>query len=104
MQKFTSDLDVCVCVEFDEAADLLSADPEATTLSVSVTSTRAGGEDVKLDLTDEEEGEEESSEVSNHRGLPESVVKTSFLFMTSHGTCPRSAPWGTEISRWLLDL
>uniref|UniRef100_A0A3P8W526 Protein YIPF n=1 Tax=Cynoglossus semilaevis TaxID=244447 RepID=A0A3P8W526_CYNSE len=28
--------------EFDEAADLLSADPEATTLSVSVTSTREG--------------------------------------------------------------
>uniref|UniRef100_A0A3P8W537 Protein YIPF n=1 Tax=Cynoglossus semilaevis TaxID=244447 RepID=A0A3P8W537_CYNSE len=46
--------------EFDEAADLLSADPEATTLSVSVTSTRAGGEDVKLDLTDEEEGLPES--------------------------------------------
>lgn len=77
VQKFTSDLDVCVCVEFDEAADLLSADPEATTLSVSVTSTRAGGEDVKLDLTDEEEGEEESSEVSNHRGLPESLCYSS---------------------------
>lgn len=72
-----------MCVEFDEAADLLSADPEATTLSVSDTSTRAAGEDVKLDLTDEEEGEEESSEVSNHQVSPSlcaTVVKTSFLF------------------------
>lgn len=59
-------------VEFDEAAELLSADPGASTLSMSAsnTSTTAagggrggGGEDVKLDLS-EEEGEEESSEVS----------------------------------------
>ncbi|KAK5884357.1 hypothetical protein CesoFtcFv8_018190 [Champsocephalus esox] len=62
--------------EFDEAAELLSADPGASTLSMSAsnTSTTAaggggggrggggGGEDVKLDLS-EEEGEEESSEL-----------------------------------------
>lgn len=53
--------------EFDEAADLLSADPGATTLSVSSSnhSLPAGGgsEEVKLDLSDEEEAEQESSEL-----------------------------------------
>lgn len=44
----------------------MSADPEASTLSMSAsnsTSTTAGGQDVKLDLSEDEEGQEESSEV-----------------------------------------
>ncbi|TKS92364.1 Protein YIPF1 YIP1 family member 1 [Collichthys lucidus] len=58
--------------EFEEAAELLSADPGASTLSMSssknTTTTAAataggGGEDVKLDLSDDEEGQEESSEL-----------------------------------------
>ncbi len=64
-----------MCAEFEEAAELLSADPGASTLSMSAsnTSTTAaaaaaaggggGGEDVKLDLSEDEEGQEESSEV-----------------------------------------
>ncbi|KAM9843220.1 protein YIPF2 [Aulostomus maculatus] len=52
--------------EFEEAADLLSADPGASTLSMAASSTATaaagGGEDVKLDLSDEE-GQEESSEL-----------------------------------------
>lgn len=56
-------------VEFEEAAELLAADPEASTLCVSGsdTPTTAGGgrgEDVKLDLSEDEEGQEESSEVN----------------------------------------
>lgn len=58
-------------VEFEEAAELLSADPGASTLSMSssknttttAAATAGGGEDVKLDLSDDEEGQEESSEV-----------------------------------------
>lgn len=63
----------CVCVEFEEAAELLSADPGASTLSMSAANTTTtaaagaggggGGEDVKLDLSEDEEGQEESSEV-----------------------------------------
>lgn len=53
--------------EFEEAADLLSSDPGATTLSVSSSnhSLPAGGgsEEVKLDLSDEEEAEQESAEL-----------------------------------------
>ncbi|KAM3597781.1 uncharacterized protein V6R79_009157 [Siganus canaliculatus] len=59
--------------EFEEAAELLSADPGATTLSAPnataaiATAPRAGGggggEDVKLDLSEDEEGQEESSEL-----------------------------------------
>lgn len=52
--------------EFDEAAELLSADPQASTLSVSAsssTSGRAAAEDVKLELSEDEEGQEESSEL-----------------------------------------
>uniref|UniRef100_A0A8C6U4V0 Protein YIPF n=1 Tax=Neogobius melanostomus TaxID=47308 RepID=A0A8C6U4V0_9GOBI len=41
--------------EFEEAADLLSSDPGATTLSVSLST--------PLDLSDEEEAEQESSEL-----------------------------------------
>ncbi|XP_029914730.1 protein YIPF2 [Myripristis murdjan] len=59
--------------EFEEAAELLSADPGASTLSMSGSSTAppvgggggggGGGEDVKLDLSEDEEGVEESSEL-----------------------------------------
>lgn len=44
----------------------MSADPGASTLSMSASnsaSTTAGGQDVKLDLSEDEEGQEESSEV-----------------------------------------
>lgn len=53
--------------EFEEAADLLSSDPGATTLSVSSSNhsvpAEGGGEEVKLDLSDEEETEQESAEL-----------------------------------------
>lgn len=53
--------------EFEEAAELLSADPGASTLSIPSTnsppSASGGGEDVKLDLSEDEEGQEESSEL-----------------------------------------
>lgn len=55
-----------VSAEFEEAAELLSADPQATTLSMSAPDGPAAapaGEDVKLDLSEDEEGQEESSEV-----------------------------------------
>lgn len=54
--------------EFEEAAELLSADPGASTLSMSASNTvpkagAGGGQDVKLDLSEDEEGQEESSEL-----------------------------------------
>lgn len=57
--------------EFEEAAELLSVDPGASTLSMAASNTttvaagegRGGGEEVKLDLSEDEEGQEESSEV-----------------------------------------
>ncbi|XP_026180782.1 protein YIPF2 isoform X1 [Mastacembelus armatus] len=51
--------------EFEEAAELLSVDPAATTLSMSASSkpTTTVGEDVKLDLSEDEEGQEENSEL-----------------------------------------
>ncbi|KAK5610068.1 hypothetical protein CRENBAI_012809 [Crenichthys baileyi] len=56
--------------EFEVAADLLSADPGASTLSISASNdptiaagTPAAGEDVKLDLSEDEEVQEESSEL-----------------------------------------
>ncbi|XP_072225801.1 protein YIPF2 [Leuresthes tenuis] len=56
--------------EFEEAAELLSADPGASTVSMSASNTPttsagspAAGEDVKLDLSEDEEGQEESSEL-----------------------------------------
>ncbi|KAJ8385864.1 hypothetical protein AAFF_G00179300 [Aldrovandia affinis] len=49
--------------EFEEATDLLSADPGATTLSVSSTSTAPTPGDVKLDLSENEEGQGENSEL-----------------------------------------
>lgn len=48
--------------EFEEATDLLSADPGATTLSVSSSSgTALGGQDIKVDLSEDEENQQESS-------------------------------------------
>ncbi|XP_047426785.1 protein YIPF2 [Mugil cephalus] len=53
--------------EFEEAADLLSANPGASTLSMSAsnptTEGGGGGEDVKLDMSDDEGPQEESSEL-----------------------------------------
>ncbi|XP_034046048.1 protein YIPF2 [Thalassophryne amazonica] len=55
--------------EFEEAAALLSADPAASTLSVSASNANTaeegggGGEDVKLNMSEDEEGIEESSEL-----------------------------------------
>lgn len=52
--------------EFDEAAELLSADPGASTLSMSAShssTSTAAAQDVKLDLSEDEEGQEESSEL-----------------------------------------
>lgn len=52
--------------EFDEAAELLSADPGASTFAVSASATIPGVQDVRLDLSDNEEGQEESSEVCSN--------------------------------------
>ncbi|XP_013880919.1 protein YIPF2 [Austrofundulus limnaeus] len=55
--------------EFEEAAELLSADPGASTLSMSANAPFAtvgastAGEDVRLDVSEDEEGQEESSEL-----------------------------------------
>lgn len=53
-------------LEFEEAAELLSADPGASTVSMSASNTptaAAGGEEVKLDLSEDEDAQEENSEV-----------------------------------------
>lgn len=52
---------LCLCVEFEEAAELLSADPGASTLSLPAAA--AAGEEVKLDLSEDEDTQQESSEV-----------------------------------------
>lgn len=52
--------------EFEEAAELLSADPGASTLSMSASNSSASmaaAQDVKLDLSEDEEGQEESAEL-----------------------------------------
>ncbi|KAM6905415.1 protein YIPF2 [Xenentodon cancila] len=56
--------------EFEEAAELLSADPGASTLSMSASNTPVSavgaappGVDVKLDMSEDEEDQEESSEL-----------------------------------------
>lgn len=49
--------------EFDEAAELLSADPGASTFAMPASSSMPEVQDVRLDLSDNEEGQEESSEV-----------------------------------------
>ncbi|XP_063079827.1 protein YIPF2 [Engraulis encrasicolus] len=48
--------------EFEEAEDLLSADPGASTLSVSSAGvTTAAAQDIKVDLSEDEENQEENS-------------------------------------------
>ncbi|KAJ8251530.1 hypothetical protein GJAV_G00222330 [Gymnothorax javanicus] len=49
--------------EFEEATDLLSADPGATTLSVSNPNTAPATGEVKLDLSEDEDDQEENSEL-----------------------------------------
>ncbi|KAK1799164.1 hypothetical protein P4O66_007411 [Electrophorus voltai] len=52
--------------EFEEAADLLSADPGASTLSIShpsVATASASTGDIKLDLSDDEDNQQERSEL-----------------------------------------
>uniref|UniRef100_A0A8B9GTJ7 Yip1 domain family, member 2 n=1 Tax=Astyanax mexicanus TaxID=7994 RepID=A0A8B9GTJ7_ASTMX len=49
--------------EFEEATDLLAADPGASTLSITNSSTTAPAGHVKLDLSDDEENQQESSEL-----------------------------------------
>ncbi|KAF6721608.1 Protein YIPF1 [Oryzias melastigma] len=52
--------------ELEDAVQLLSADPAASTLSMSVShapSSPAGGPDVKVDLSEDEQAQEESAEV-----------------------------------------
>jgi len=70
-------------LEFEEAAELLSADPGASTLSMSNPLAAAGdGEDVKLDLSEDEEGQEESSEVCpGHVGTWVTMTRFSPVLM-----------------------
>ncbi|KAK7167873.1 hypothetical protein R3I94_002057 [Phoxinus phoxinus] len=49
--------------EFDEAADLLSSNPGASTLSISSPAAAASSEEVKVDLSDDEDNQQESSEL-----------------------------------------
>ncbi|XP_051742217.1 protein YIPF2 [Ctenopharyngodon idella] len=49
--------------EFDEAADLLSSNPGAATLSISSPSAAASSGEVKVDLSDDEDNQQESSEL-----------------------------------------
>lgn len=49
--------------EFEEAADLLSSNPGASTLSVSSPGAAASFGDVRVDLSDDEDNQEESSEL-----------------------------------------
>ncbi|XP_024117261.1 protein YIPF1 [Oryzias melastigma] len=52
--------------ELEDAVQLLSADPAASTLSMSVShapSSPAGGPDVKVDLSEDEQAQEESAEL-----------------------------------------
>ncbi|XP_016355189.1 protein YIPF2 [Sinocyclocheilus anshuiensis] len=49
--------------EFEEAADLLSSNPGASTLSISSPGAAAFSEDVKVDLSDDEDHQQESSEL-----------------------------------------
>lgn len=58
---------IYVCAEFEEATDLLSADPSASTISISTPGTAAAAtsssSDVRLNLSDDEENQQESSVV-----------------------------------------
>lgn len=49
--------------EFEEAADLLSSNPGAATLSISSPSTAASSGDVRVDLSDDEDNQQEGSEL-----------------------------------------
>ncbi|XP_048050803.1 protein YIPF2 [Megalobrama amblycephala] len=49
--------------EFEEAADLLSSNPGAATLSISSPSAAASSGEVKVDLSDDEDNQQESSEL-----------------------------------------
>lgn len=49
--------------EFDEAADLLSSNAGASTLSISSPAAAASSEEVKVDLSDDEDNQQESSEL-----------------------------------------
>uniref|UniRef100_A0A8C1FWB9 Protein YIPF n=2 Tax=Cyprinus carpio TaxID=7962 RepID=A0A8C1FWB9_CYPCA len=49
--------------EFEEAADLLSSDPGASTLSISSPGAAASSADVRVDLSEDEDSRQESSEL-----------------------------------------
>ncbi|XP_056609867.1 protein YIPF2 isoform X2 [Triplophysa dalaica] len=49
--------------EFEEATDLLSSNPGASTLSISSPGTGASSGDVRLNLSDDEENQQENSEL-----------------------------------------
>ncbi|ROL49325.1 Protein YIPF1 [Anabarilius grahami] len=49
--------------EFEEAADLLSSNPGAATLSISSPSAAVSSGEVKVDLSDDEDNQQESSEL-----------------------------------------
>lgn len=55
------------CAEFEEAADLLSADPGASTISIHAPATAGAAttssSDIRLNLSDDEENQQESSGV-----------------------------------------
>lgn len=92
----------CLSVEFEEAAELLSADPGASTLSMSTSkpASTAGAQDVKLDLSEDEEGQEESSEVSEVFVTHVRIVWADSSWMMSVLPAVRR----TESNWWLLDL
>lgn len=76
-----------MCAEFEEAAELLSADPGASTLSVSTLGASTAGEDVKLDVSEDEQGQEESSEVKYLHLLPKDRWSLCHLERTAAETC-----------------
>lgn len=56
-------MSVLLSADFEEVSNLLSLDPNATTLAISGPPSITIEEDVKLDLTEDEEGLEEMSKV-----------------------------------------
>lgn len=101
----------CLCAEFKEATDLLSADPGAATLSTSAfnesgatAGTPSAGEDVKLDLSEDEEAQEESSEVVLLPGPKLNVYSWCLKWTVTNSNSVLSAFRRTETKRWLLDL
>lgn len=63
-----------VCAEFEEATDLLSADPGASTISIPTSA--ASSSDVRLNLSDDEENQQESSGVRLPSQFPPPVIKS----------------------------